>query len=146
MRACARLALVAMVVSAGLGLAGCAAIEELKESISRWLDSGPFSDGRGGAFPDDVPDKGPVMAPRTMPKEEVTKAPRKVEPARKPPPREAVALPRKRPAFDAAEPASPQGGEASPQDGEAQPAPPQPAPLRLPTPWPEAPAPGTFSR
>ena len=39
MRACARIALVSMAVSASFGLAGCAAIDDLRASISRWFDT-----------------------------------------------------------------------------------------------------------
>lgn len=146
MRACARLALVATIVSASLGLAGCSSLDELKDAISRWLDSlesGAFSDGRGRAFPDDVPDKAPVTAPRSMPKEEAGKAPRKDQPARQPQRRETVELPRKRPSFDATEAAKPPAAEAPPAPPKSET---EPAPGRLRTLWPEAPAPGTFSR
>jgi hypothetical protein len=150
MRACARLALIATIVSASLGLAGCSSLDELRDAISRWLeklDSGAFSDGRGRAFPDDVPHKAPVTAPKRMPKEEAGKAPGKDQPARQLQRRETVELPRKRPSFDATEAAS---EAAKPPGAEAPPAPPEPetapAPGRLRTLWPEAPAPGTFSR
>ena len=39
MRACARVALVLMALAATLGLAGCAAIDELKDTILRWFES-----------------------------------------------------------------------------------------------------------
>jgi hypothetical protein len=146
MRACARLALVATIVSASLGLAGCSSLDELRDAISRWLDrleSEAFSDGRGRAFPDDVPDKAPVTAPKRMPKEEAGKAPGKDQPARQLQRRETVELPRKRPSFEPTEAASPPGAEAPPAPPEPEP---EPAPGRLRTLWPEAPPPGTFSR
>src|SRR5262245_20768964 len=39
MRAYARVALVSMAVPASLGLAGCAAIEELRDAFLRWVES-----------------------------------------------------------------------------------------------------------
>ena len=40
MRACARVALVLMALAATFGLAGCAAIDELRDTILRWVESG----------------------------------------------------------------------------------------------------------
>jgi hypothetical protein len=54
MRACAWVALVSVVVSAGLGLAGCASIDELKDTMSRWFASDKFLGGHEGSFSDDV--------------------------------------------------------------------------------------------
>ena len=42
MRACARVALVLMALSASFGLAGCSSIDDLKDTISRWFDIGKF--------------------------------------------------------------------------------------------------------
>ena len=56
MRACARVALVLKAVSASFGLAGCGSIDDPKATISRWFDFGKFPRGRGGVFPDDLPD------------------------------------------------------------------------------------------
>jgi hypothetical protein len=39
MRACARVALASIAVSASFSLSGCAAIEELKETFLRWVES-----------------------------------------------------------------------------------------------------------
>lgn len=39
MRACARVALVLMALSTIFGLAGCAAIDELRDTILRWVQS-----------------------------------------------------------------------------------------------------------
>jgi hypothetical protein len=39
MRACARVALASIAVSASFSLSGCAAIEELKETLLRWVES-----------------------------------------------------------------------------------------------------------
>ena len=38
MRACSRVALVLMALSASFGLAGCAAIDDLKFAIAQWFD------------------------------------------------------------------------------------------------------------
>ena len=132
MRACARVALVLMAVSASFGLAGCGSIDDLKDTISRWFDIGKFPVGRAGVFPDDLPDATPMISPEKMPKEEASNASKKKDkPARKLQRPQTVELPKK-PSIS-----------ASP---EAQSAPSQPAPLRLRSLWPEAPPPGTFSR
>jgi hypothetical protein len=49
MRACARVALVLMAVSASFGLAACGAIDDLRDAVSRWFDVGN-SPGRPGGF------------------------------------------------------------------------------------------------
>jgi len=74
MRACARVALVSMVVSAGLGLAGCASIDELKDTVSRWFVSDNLG-GHEGTLP-----------PEKMLREDANKtSKRKDQPARKSP-------------------------------------------------------------
>ena len=60
MRACARVALVLMALSATFGLAGCAAVDELRDTILRWVESEKLPSGRG-AFADDLPDATPVV-------------------------------------------------------------------------------------
>jgi hypothetical protein len=120
MRACARLALVSMVVSAGLGLAGCSSINELKDTVSRWFASDNLG-GHEGALPDGVSDA------------------RKDQPARKSQQPQTVERPNKPPASVPAATVTPQGADA-------QSTPTQPAPVRLDTPWPQAPSSGTFSR
>jgi len=45
MRACARVALVLMAVSASFGLAGCGLIDDLKDAVSRWFDIGKTPGG-----------------------------------------------------------------------------------------------------
>ena len=47
MRACSRVALVLMALSASFGLAACAAIDDLKSVIAQWFESARFPDGRG---------------------------------------------------------------------------------------------------
>src|SRR5215471_13977334 len=47
MRACARVALASIAVSASFSLSGCAGIEELKETFLRWIESEKLPSGRG---------------------------------------------------------------------------------------------------
>jgi hypothetical protein len=49
MRACARVALVLMAVSASFGLAGCGSIDDLKDAVFRWFDIGKTPGGRGAS-------------------------------------------------------------------------------------------------
>jgi hypothetical protein len=140
MRACARVALISMTVSASIGLAGCGAIDDLKDAISRWFDTASFPGGRE-VFPDDLPNATPMIPPEKIPKEEASKASKKKnKPARKLQRPQTVKLQKKPPTSDSTEAARPEETE-----GQSS-APSQPAPLRLRTPWPEAPAPGAFSR
>jgi hypothetical protein len=140
MRACARVALVLMAVSASFGLAGCGAIDDLKDTISRWFDIGKLPGGRGGVLPNDLPDATPMIPPDKMVKEEASKgSKRKDKPAPKLQRPQTVATPKKPPISDSTEAARPQGTKT-------QSPPSQPEPSRLRTLWPEAPAPGTFSR
>jgi hypothetical protein len=139
MRACAWVALVSMVVSAGLGLAGCASIDELKDTVSRWFVSDNLG-GHEGVLPDNVPDATDRVSPEKMLREDANKtSKRRDQQARKPQQPQTVERPNKPPASVPAETVTPQGADA-------QFTPPQPAPVRLDTPWPQAPSPGTFSR
>ena len=139
MRACARVALISMAVSASFGLAGCAAIDDLRDAISRWFESAKFPGG-GEVFPaDDLSHATPTISPEKIPKEEAGKASKKkAKPARQPQRPQTVKLPKQPPISDSTEAARPEGTEG-------QSAPSQPAPLRLRTPYPEAPPPGIFS-
>ena len=138
MRACARVALVLMALSASFGLAGCAAIDELKEAFLRWVESEKLPSGRG-LFADDLPDATPVIPPEEPSKKEAKKPSKRVKSARKLERPQAIVLPTKKPPIpDSTEAARPEGTEG-------QSAPP-PAPRRLPSRWPEAPPPGRFSR
>ena len=111
--------LVSMVLSAGLGLAGCASIDELKGTVSTW-----FSEAS-----DRVP-------PEKMLSEDANKAPKgKDQEARM----QNVEHPKKPPASVPAETVTPQRADAQFTSS-------QPALVRLDTPWPQAPSPGTFSR
>ena len=73
MRACSRVALVLMVLSASFGLAGCAAIDDLKFAIAQWFESARFSDGRGVLPDNDLPNATPMIPPDKIPKEAATK-------------------------------------------------------------------------
>jgi hypothetical protein len=136
MRACARVALVLIDMSASFGLAGCAAMDDLKSAISQWFESATFPDGRE-EFSRDMPKASPMIPP-VIPKQEAAKASRKVaKPARKLPRPQTVRLQSKPPSTDPAR-------AVRPEDTEWQSAP--PATLRLRTQYPEAPLPGIFSR
>jgi hypothetical protein len=64
MRASARGTLVLMAVSfATFGLAGCAAIDDLKFAIAQWFESAKFPDGRGVFSDDDLPNVTPMIPP-----------------------------------------------------------------------------------
>ena len=68
MRARARVALVSIALSASFGIGGCAAIDDLKASISRWFDTANFPD-EGVGLPGTAPEVAPVVAPEKIPKE-----------------------------------------------------------------------------
>jgi hypothetical protein len=140
MRACARVALVSMVVSASLGLAGCASIDELKDTVSGWFASDKFLGRHEGVVPDEVPDATDRIPPQKMLSGDATKSSKKKDqPARRAQQPQSVELPNKPPISVPAEAVTPQGAGA-------QSMPSQPAPLPLHSPWPEAPGSGTFSR
>jgi hypothetical protein len=123
-----------MVLAASLGLAGCAFIDELKDTVSKIISQ----DEHEGRMPDATVDGG-ILSMRP-PREVVKKAStEKDPPARKLQERHTVKLPNKSPTSVPTEPVRPQG--SAPQS-----APSQSGPLRLPTSWPEAPPPGSFSR
>src|SRR6516225_1818857 len=68
MRACARVALASIAVSASFSLSGCAAIEELKETFLRWVESQKLPSGRGVSV-GKLPEATPVVPPKKTPKE-----------------------------------------------------------------------------
>ena len=134
MRACSRVALVLMALSASFGLAGCAAIDDLKFAIAQWFESARFPDG---VLPDnDLPNATPMIPPDKIPKEAATK-PSEPKAARKLQRPQTVKLQEKPPTSDSTE-------AVRPEETEGQSAP--PVTLRLRTPYPEAPPPGIFSR
>jgi hypothetical protein len=135
MRAYARVALVSMAVPASFGLAGCAAIDELKETFLRWVESEKLPSGR-----DELPDATPVIPSEITPKEPSKRHPQPKDGARKLQRPQTVVLPPKKPPIpDSIEAVRPEGTEG-------QSAPSQPTPKWLPSRWPAAPPPGTFSR
>jgi hypothetical protein len=75
MRACARVALASIAVSASFSLWGCAAIEELKETFLRWVESEKLPSGRGVSA-DELPEATPVVPPEKTPKEPSKRHPR----------------------------------------------------------------------
>ena len=77
MRACARVALVLVAVSASIGLAACSAIDDLKAAVSRWFDGGKSPGGRGGVFTDDLPHTTPMIPSEKPLKKEASKASKK---------------------------------------------------------------------
>jgi hypothetical protein len=130
MRACARDALVLMVVSASFGLAACGAIDHQKDSVSRWLDIGKNPGGRGG-FADDLPDATSITPPRKLSGKESTKAPKKKDvPASEG--QQPQTPEKKLPISDTTKAPKPRGAEP-------QSMPSQPTPSGLHTLWPEAP-------
>jgi hypothetical protein len=137
MRGCARVALIIIAVFAGLGLAGCASVDELKNTVSGWFATGKSLDGREKMLAEQATQTNP---PEKMLSEEASKPSKKKDkPAQKAQRQQTVELPNKPSASASAEAVKPQGAEA-------QSATSQFAPLRLRTLWPEAPTPGTFSR
>jgi hypothetical protein len=139
MRAYARVALVSMGVPASLGLAGCAAIEELRDAFLRWVESEKPPSGPS-MIADDLPAATPVVPPEKTPKEPSKRRPQPKDTARKlPQPQIGVLPPEKPPIPDSTEATRPEGTE-----GQSVPFP--PTPPQLPSRWPPAPPPGRFSR
>ena len=75
MRACARVALASIAVSASFSLSGCAAIEELKETFLRWVESQKLPSGRGVSA-DELPEATPVAPPEKTPSAQTATADR----------------------------------------------------------------------
>jgi hypothetical protein len=140
MGACARVALISMTVSASFGLAGCAAIDDLKATIFQWFDTVNFT-GEGEVLPGNAPEAAPVIAPKKVPKKAAKVPQKKIKAAaRKLQRTQTVVLPPKKPPIpDSTEAARPEGTE-----GQSTPSP--PAPRQLPSRWPQAPPSGRFSR
>jgi len=95
MRACAQVALASIALSASFSLSGCAAIEELKETFLRWVESQKLPSGRGVSA-DELPEATPVVPPEKTPKEQSKRHPRPKDAARKLQ-RQTVVLPPKKP-------------------------------------------------
>ena len=119
-------------------LSGCAAIEELKETFLRWIESEKLPSGRGVSA-DELPEAAPVVPPEKTLKEPSKRHPRPKNAARKLQRQTVVLPPKKPPIPDSTEAVRPEGTEG-------QSAPSQPTPRWLPSRWSEAPPPGRFSR
>jgi hypothetical protein len=137
MRACARVALASIAVSASFSLSGCAAIEELKETLLRWVESQKLP-SEGGVSAEQS-EATPVIPPEKTPKEPRKRPPQPKDAARKPQRQTLVLPPKKPPIPDSIQAVRPEGTEG-------QSARSQPTPRWLPSRWPEAPPPGHFSR
>ena len=137
MRACARVALASIAVSASFSLSGCAAIEELKETFLRWVESEKLPSGPGVSA-DEMPEA-TVVPPEKTPKEPSKRHPQPKDAARKLQRQTVVLPPKKPPIPDSTEAVRPEGTEG-------QSAPSQRTLRWLPSRWPEAPPPGRFSR
>jgi hypothetical protein len=119
MRACPRVALASIAVCASFSLSGCAAIEELKETFLRWVESQKLPRERSisaGELPEAtpvvlpekapvvLPEKAPVVLPEKAPVVSPDKTPKELS-KRPPPPkdgarnlqRQTVVLPPKKP-------------------------------------------------
>ena len=135
MRACARVALVLMIVSASFGLAACGAIDDLRDTMSRWFDvgsPGPTRKCRPTATRD------PYDSPEKSLKNEASKASKK---------KDKLATKVHRPQTAEHKPPTSHTVEAAkPQRAELQSVPPQPTPAGLRSLYPDAPPSGTFSR
>jgi hypothetical protein len=140
-RACARVALVLMAVSASFGLAACGAIDDLRDAVSRWFDVGKSPGRPGGFFADHLSNPTPMIPPKKSSKNEANKASKTSK--KKDKLADKVERPQtaeqKLPTSHTIEAPKPQGAEP-------QSAPSQPAPSGLRTLWPEPPPAGTFSR
>src|SRR5215471_11043804 len=137
MRACARVALASIAVSASFSLSGCAAIEELKETFLRWVESQKLPSGRGVSA-GELPEATPVVPPEKTPKEPSKRHPQPKDAARELQ-RQTVVLPPKKPPI-------PDSTEAVRAEGtEGQSAPSQPTPRWLPSRWPESPREGRMT-
>src|SRR5262249_43669938 len=82
MRACARVALASIAVSASISLSGCAAIEELKETFLRSVESQKLPSDRGVSG-DEFQEATPVLPPEKTPKEPNKRPPQPKLAARK---------------------------------------------------------------
>jgi hypothetical protein len=140
-RACARVALVLMAVSASFGLAACGAIDDLRDAVSRWFDVGKSPGRPGGFFADHLPNPTPMIPPKKSLKNEASKASKTSK--KKDKPASKVQRPQ---TAEQKLPTSHTFEAPKPQGAEPQSVPSQPAPSGLRTLWPEPPPAGIFSR
>jgi hypothetical protein len=132
--------LVLIAVFVALGLGGCAALDELKESATAWLGPGNSIAGQDGAS--ELPGVVDKNALEKIAREKATKIPKKkLDTATgKPQQLEKVEAPNKRPLPRSAEAVGSQQQTDSASNLSHT------APARLRTPWPESPVSGSFSR
>jgi len=135
MRACARVALASIAVSVSFSLSGCAAIEELKETFFRWVESQKLPSGRGVSA-GELPEATPAIPPEKTPKEPSKRHPQRKDAARNLQRQTVVLPPKKPPIPDSTEVVRPEGTEGQSAT----------SPRWLPSRWPQAPPPGRFSR
>lgn len=130
MRSCAPVWLIVLALSASLGLAGCASLDELKATVTGSSAKFPGGDER-------VLSENP---PEETERAEASKAAKKTDkPVRSRQPPQTVKLPRGSPASAPAE-------AVRLQETDAKSASSQTTPSRLRNLWPKSPAPGIFSR
>ena len=129
---CARVALVSLTLSAGFGLAGCAAIDDLKVSIFQWLDPVNFT-GEGEELLGYAPETR-LIPPAEIPKQAAKAPSKRIKPATRKlqRPQTVVLPPKKSPIAEFPERAMP--GETEGQSA-------RPPSMRPGTPYPETPPP-----
>ena len=99
-------------MSASFGLAGCGAIDDLKDAISRWFDTASFPSGRE-AFSEDLPNAAPMISPEKIPKAEASKASKRRDKSARDLHRPQTAkLQKKPPTSNSTEAGKPQGTDA----------------------------------
>jgi hypothetical protein len=138
MRACARVALAIMAVSASISLAACGAIDDLRDAMSQWFDVGKSPGRAGGLFADHLPNTTPM---KKSLKSEASKASKTSK--KKDKPAGKVQRPR---TVERKLPTSHTVDAPKPQAAEPQSLPTQLAPSGLRGLYPEPPPAGTFSR
>jgi hypothetical protein len=121
MRACARVALASVAVCASIGLSGCAAIEELKETFLRWVESQKLPSERSvsaGELPEApvaLPEKTPMISPEKRPKEPSKRPPQPKDAARNLQRQTVVLPPKKPPIPDSTEGVRPEAPRGNPR-------------------------------
>jgi hypothetical protein len=139
LRASARVTLFSLALFGGLALAGCASIDELKNTMSGLIAKGKFPGADEEKLPGDVPDATNRTPPEKTLREGQKASKKEDKPAPKPPKPQTVKLPKEPPVSVSAK-------SGRPQEADARSAPSPTAPSQLRNLWPEPPAPGSFSR
>jgi hypothetical protein len=142
MRTGGQITLILTALFAGPGLAGCAAIQEVKDTVSAWFGTADSAGAHEEVLSGDLTGSAHKIPSKKILREKARKASKaKADTAESKRERlQKLAHPNKPPPSGSSEAARPQ------QAKEAQSELSQPAPLRLRTPWPEAPVSGSFSR